>query len=132
MSEIGKAFERELTSDEGYPLVDEPGPGVLEIRLWLVDAEVARMDSFFPETTRLDDRTGYEASMTLVIELVDSETDLLLLWARDRRPAPVGLRGSDRGSLLTRGRLLSARWAAEVRKGLGGPPAAATPPDRAP
>jgi hypothetical protein len=65
---------------------------------------------------------AYDAAMTLVIELRNTETNLVLFWARDRRSAPLSMRGTNRAALLNRGRNLARRWAEILREGLGGPP----------
>jgi len=139
--EVRETFAEELGGDGGYPLVEESGPGVLGIRLSLVNVEVDVTGSMSPGGgaggarvatvggLTVSNEGEYDAAMTLVIEVRDTESGLVLFWGRDRRSAPLGLRGSDRMALLSRGRVLARRWAEALRRGLGGPPA---PPDRPP
>jgi hypothetical protein len=133
-TDVRNIFIEELSAEGGYPIVDEAGPGVLGIRLSLVNIEVkdssrmspaggaggARVTSVGKVSVQNED--AYDAAMSLVIEIRNSETDLVLFWARDRRSAPLSLRGTDRMSLLNRGRNLSRKWAEILREGLGGPP----------
>jgi len=71
-----------LTKDDGYTLVDAPGPDVLRITARLVDL-VVRVP-----TEKLGSERTYASSygeVTLILELRDSESEEILARAADRR-----------------------------------------------
>jgi hypothetical protein len=133
-TDVRNIFVEALSAEGGYRIVDETGPGVLGIRLSLVNIEVKDSSRMSPSggaggarvtsvgKISVQNEDAYDAAMTLVIEIRNCDTDLVLFWARDRRSAPLSLRGTDQTSLLNRGRNLARKWAETLREGLGGPP----------
>jgi hypothetical protein len=77
-----EAVVNALTKDDGYEIVDAPGPDVLHVSAYLVDL-VVRVPT---ETTgRQYMRTRSYGEVTLVLELHDSESNEILGRVADRR-----------------------------------------------
>ncbi len=76
------AVVKALTRDDGYQIVDAPGPDVLRITASLVDL-VVRVP-----TEKVGSERTYASSygeVTLILELRDSESEQILARAADRR-----------------------------------------------
>jgi len=84
-----EVFRRELEKKGGYPLVDEPGDGVLRVRARIVDLYINAPESRGATPTRVYVVNAGE--MTLMAELYDSVTNTLLARVMDRQ------RGLERG-----------------------------------
>ena len=78
-----EAVVKELTKDDGYEIVDAPGPDVLRVSAYLVDL-VVRVPT---EKTagRQYTRARSYGEVTLVLELHDSESEEILGRVADRR-----------------------------------------------
>lgn len=76
-------FTRQLGRRGGYPVVEEAGPDVLEVR-----ASIVNLDIYAPEVKDATARRNYvlkAGEATLVAELRDSQTGTLLARVIDRR-----------------------------------------------
>ena len=115
--EIGSAFREELARSEVFEIVDEPGPDVLLIRGGLLDV-VSRVP---PETVGRSrifiDRVG---EATLLFEIRDSESNMIIARAIDRRAAEssMGMRESTRVTNRAEVRRLGRSWGSILRDGL--------------
>lgn len=76
-------FVRQLQSKGGYPVVDAPGPDVLEVRASIINLDVRAPDVNGGPNMRSYVLTAGEG--TLVAELRDSQTGTLLARVVDRR-----------------------------------------------
>jgi hypothetical protein len=115
MASLRETFRREIT-DGHRDSVDSAGPGVLEIRIFLIDLVLHA-----PLVTLGGDDLQWVNSLgevTIVIELVDSESGELLARLADRdqlapestRPA----RANERDAVFEVNRLIR-QWAAQLR-----------------
>ena len=84
---VSSIFPKRFT-EEGYQVVDTPGPDVLRVRLGIVDLEVAAPDRALSARSRTYSMDAGEA--TFVVEVRDSITNQLLGRALDRREAGDG------------------------------------------
>jgi len=116
-AEFAEAFREELAKSERFEYVEALGPGVLIVRGGLLDvvsrvppASVGRSDVYLESL----------GAATLVIELVDPETNTVLLRAIDRRELQ-GSGNSLPASAVTSWqevRRLADDWAQRLREGL--------------
>ena len=114
--EISGAFLEEIMRSDVIEIVDEPGPDVLLVRGGLLDV-VSRVP---PETvgrSRIFISSIGEA--TLVLEIVDSESNTVLARAVDRR-AGDRMGGMESNTVTNRAevRRLGRRWGSILREGL--------------
>ncbi len=113
---LREAFVAELAKTDRFEFVSEPGPDVLLIRGALIDV-VSRVP---PE--RIGRSYVYLSSVgeaTLVLELIDSQSESVLIRGVDRRAAET--MGAVRSSSVTNRaevRRLAARWGSSLREGL--------------
>ena len=114
---LSEGFLKELSKTDRFEFVSEPGPDVLLIRGALIDV-VSRVPP---------DRAGrsevYLSSVgeaTLVVELIDSQSEAVLIRSVDRRAAEkVGpARASNTASNRAEVRRLAASWGRSLREGL--------------
>lgn len=77
-----EVFTQEL-EDSGYTLVDIPGDDVLIVQPGIVDLDVVSPDLQTANRSQSFSETAGE--MTLVLELYDSQTNDLIVTARDRK-----------------------------------------------
>ncbi len=77
-----EAFTKELVKG-GYVLVDEPGEDVLKVKPEIVDLDVVAPDIQSASRNRSYSESAGE--MTLVLELYDSQTNDLIVKAKDRK-----------------------------------------------
>ena len=84
---VSKIFPERFTQ-EGYQVVDAPGPDVLRVRLGIIDLEVNAPDRNLGARSRTYSMDAGEA--TFVVEVRDSITNQLLGRALDRREAGEG------------------------------------------
>jgi hypothetical protein len=103
--EFDRALDRlELTE------VSEPGPDVLRVRGFMLDV----VSSLPPDTTdRIDYHLDSIGQATFVVELIDSESNSVLVRALDTRAAALPGTTRRAGAAATQAevRLLVARWA---------------------
>lgn len=77
-----EVFTKEL-QDGGYVLVDAPGADVLKVKPAIINLDVVAPDVMAPARTQSYSESAGE--MTLVLELYDSQTNALIVKARDRK-----------------------------------------------
>lgn len=114
---FAEAFSGELARSKRFSITDEPGPDVLKVRAGLLDV-VSRVP---PEPAgRGDIYLESVGEATLVIELVDAESDAVLLRAVDRQVVrrPGAMQRSNPVTNLQEVRRLADSWAVRVRTGL--------------
>lgn len=81
-------FVRTIEQGGKYPLVEQPGPGVVRVRLRVVDVRLNAPN--VEATARLEQWARSAGEMTLVAELVDAESGALLGRIIDRWIDPDG------------------------------------------
>jgi hypothetical protein len=116
---VGQEFVRELQRDQGYQIVQEPGPDVLRVRVSIINLMVTAPDSMTPGMSRV--YTVSSGEMTLFAELFDSDTGALLARAIDRREArDAGGRLTLSNSVvnLSANESIAAIWARILRNAL--------------
>lgn len=85
---LRESFVKAIGQGGKYPLVEEPGPGVVRIRLGVADV---RLNAPNLETPGRSEQWAKSAGeMTLVAELIDAESGLLLARIIDRWIDPDG------------------------------------------
>ena len=77
-----EAFTKELVKG-GYVLVDTPGEDVLKVKPEIVDLDVIAPD--VKSAFRGQNFSQSAGEMTLILELYDSQTDDLIVKAKDRK-----------------------------------------------
>lgn len=77
-----ESFTKELVK-AGYVLVDEPGEDVLKVKPEIVDLDVYAPD--IKSAYRSESYSQSAGEMTLILELYDSQTDDLIVKAKDRK-----------------------------------------------
>jgi hypothetical protein len=109
-------YAKELAKGN-YPVVTEPGPDVLRVKLSLIDVFINAPDASGPG--RVKTYAPEAGHMTLVAELSDSTSKQVLARVADRREV-----GADRLSMTGSGvneqdfRVAAAAWAAIMRQAL--------------
>lgn len=83
---VRKQFAEDFTHKEGYPVVSQPGPNVLQVSAHIVDLYINAPDVM--GAGRVRNYVRSVGSMTLVVELRDSLTGQLLARATDRQVDP--------------------------------------------
>jgi Protein of unknown function (DUF3313) len=81
---FAEVFKRDLEKG-GYPLVNEGGPDVLELRAAIVNLYINAPDVSMETSGRTKVYTAEAGEMTLILQLHDSVTGQLLARAFDRR-----------------------------------------------
>jgi len=124
---VSEEFRKEFEGLQSYELVSAPGPGVLTLKLSLIDV----VSSVPPDTIgRTDVYLRSVGEATLVLELYDSESGEILARAVDRRAAESAYpRQSNPVTNWAEVRRLASTWARILRQGFDtvrriGPPAA--------
>jgi hypothetical protein len=111
-------FVKALQADGGYPVVKEAGPGVLRVRVIIVNLYINAPDIKTAGRSRTYAVSGGE--MTIIAELSDSETGAVIARVVDRSKA----RNSGRMELTNSatnaadGRDIASKWASILRDGL--------------
>lgn len=82
---FAEVMVKELESEGGYQLVNEPAADVLEVRPAIVNLYITAPDVSMQTAGRVRTYTADAGEMTLVVELRDSVTGTLLARAFDRR-----------------------------------------------
>jgi hypothetical protein len=115
---VNEQFVKELQRDQGYQIVQEPGPDVLRVKTSIINLSVTAPDNMTPGMTRV--YTVSSGEMTLFAELYDSETGALLARAIDRREARDSgrLTLSDSVVNLSANESIASTWARILRKAL--------------
>lgn len=75
------AFRRAV--GDAYPVVDEPGPGVLAVRAQLIDMAITGARANYSASGRLRDLVA-RGELTFIMEVADSRTGEVLARAADR------------------------------------------------
>ncbi len=106
-----QAFLDEIGDD--YDIVSEPGVDVLKVRFSLLDLRINKPDAQYTPPSRLTDFV-HSGHQTLLMELLDSETDEVLARAADEeRPDNVSV--SEDYDDWDAVEFTAARWAALFR-----------------
>ncbi len=114
---LGEAFRGELAKTERFEFVSEPGPDVLLIRGALIDV-VSRVPP--QRAGRSDVYLSSIGEATLVLELIDSQSEAVLIRSVDRREANSMGAAVRSSPAITRSeiRRLAANWGSSLREGL--------------
>ena len=114
---LREGFRAELGKTDRFEFVSEPGPDVLLIRGALIDV----VSHVPPERAgRSDVYLSSVGQATLVLEVIDSQSESVLIRSVDRRAAEtmgVGMR-SNSATNRSEVRRLAARWGSSLREGL--------------
>jgi hypothetical protein len=118
---VAAVFSEEMSKIERFTIVDQPGPDVLVVRGGLIDVSSFVPSQMTDPTTRIYLRSVGEA--TLVLELLDSETNTVLARSVDRRAAQRmggAMQESHTVSNTAEVTRLIRFWATRLREGLDG------------
>ena len=114
---LREGFVAELAKTDRFEIVSEPGPDVLLIRGALIDV----VSHVPPQRAgRSDVYLSSVGEATLVIELIDSQSESVLIRGVDRRAAEVVGVAVRSNSVSNRSevRRLAGRWGRSLREGL--------------
>jgi hypothetical protein len=113
-----KTFEETLSKNNGYPVVDTPGPDVMRITAALTDVYITAPDLQSPGRTSTYVMNA--GRMTLVAELRDSESGALFARVIDEREARSnsGLQFTNSIENSAEARNVVRQWATILRKRL--------------
>jgi hypothetical protein len=112
-------FRDELEKRGGYQLVTEPGPDVLRVRPQIVDLYINALENRGPgivNTYVVD-----SGEMTLLADLLDSQTNTLLAHVKDRergRDFDGQFRIANRVTNTAEARRVISEWARQLREAL--------------
>ena len=128
---VADAFVKELKKSKNFELTDEVGPDVLIVRAGLLDV-VSKVPG--GRSARVDIYLDSVGEATLVLELVDAESNTVLLRASDRRSAERQSMpfASNSVSSWLEVKRLAQYWARLLREGLDGLATAMTLEEPAP
>jgi len=119
---VKQVFEDEMAQIENFEIVDEPGPEVMIVRGTLLDVV-----SFVPDMQNMPGRSNIFLSsvgeVTLVLELLDSQSGTILARSVDRRAAERGgnqMFDANRVTVEAEVRRLIRFWARRLRESLDG------------
>jgi hypothetical protein len=120
---VAEVFDDEMSRVENFEIVEEPGPDVLMVRGALLDVV-----SFVPDLQSMPGRSNIFLSsvgeVTLVLELLDSQSGTVLARSVDRRAAQraggTQLFEANRVTVDAEVRRLIRFWARRLREGLDG------------
>lgn len=113
---LREGFVAELAKTDRFEIVSEPGPDVLLIRGALIDV----VSHVPPERAgRSDVYLSSVGQATLVLEVIDSQSESVLIRSVDRRAAETmgGIR-SNSATNRSEVRRLAGRWGSSLREGL--------------
>lgn len=114
---LREGFVAELAKTDRFEFVSEPGPDVLLIRGALIDV----VSHVPPQRAgRSDVYLSSVGQATLVLEVIDSQSESVLIRSVDRRAAEtmgVGMR-SNSATNRSEVRRLAGRWGSSLREGL--------------
>lgn len=113
---LNEVFEQELETNDGFPLVTEPGEDVLLLRSAIVDLVVTAPD--VPTGGRSQQYTTSSIQATLYLEMFDSVTGDILARAIDRQVVRDSGYAQWTNSVTNRAdaRRIFARWAGWLRQ----------------
>lgn len=83
---VRREFSRTIAAGGGYPIAADPGPDVLRVRAHIVDLFINAPG--VAQSGRVRSFVWSAGSMTLMVELYDSETGQLIARAVDRKVDP--------------------------------------------
>jgi hypothetical protein len=120
-----KTFTEEISKDNGYPVVTEPGPDVMRLTAGILDVWINAPDTNEPGMTRT--YTASAGHATLVAELRDSQTGSLFARVVDGREARNSgqFRYTNRVENSHEARMMISDWTRILRKQLDAVHAAA-------
>lgn len=115
---VQEEFAKELGKGGAYQVVTEPGPDVLRLRANIADLYVNAPDTMTPGRTQV--YTISAGEMTLVAELVDSESGQAIARVVDRREAQGTGVMTLTNSVVNRqeASIIASSWARILRKRL--------------
>jgi uncharacterized protein DUF3313 len=115
---VREQFANTLTEKGRYPVVGEPGPDVLRIKIYIVNLYINAPDNPGPGVSRTFVTSAGE--MTLFMELFDSETGQILARAVDRQESRsanmIGM--ANRVTNIGEAGDITAQWARIMRDAL--------------
>ena len=115
---VREQFVKTLAAKGTYPVVDESGPDVLRLRIYIVNLYVNAPDNPGPGVSRTFAASAGE--MTLFLELFDAETGQILARAVDRQEARsanmIGM--ANRVTNVGEADDITAQWARIMRDAL--------------
>ena len=115
---VREQFVKTLAAKGTYPVVDESGPDVLRLRIYIVNLYVNAPDNPGPGVSRTFAASAGE--MTLFLELFDAETGQILARAVDRQEARsanmIGM--ANRVTNIGEAEDITAQWARILRDAL--------------
>ncbi len=111
-------FTKTLTAKGGYPIVAASGPGVLRVKVDIINLYVTAPDVMTAGRTRTYTRSA--GQMTLVAQLADSESGEIIARLIDRREATNGgvMTRSSSVSNANQAQIIATRWARMLRSAL--------------
>ena len=114
---FAEVFKEDMEKNGGYPLLDTPGPDVLEMRAAIVNLYVTAPDVSMDVAGRSRVYTTDAGEMTLIMELHDSVTGQLLARAYDRRTSDSGIwQWTNSVSNTADAKRIIGTWATALRK----------------
>ncbi|MDN3922899.1 DUF3313 family protein [Roseateles violae] len=116
---VREAFVETLGAKDGYPVVDQPAPDALLLRIVIANLYINAPDVGMPPRSR--SYTDSAGEMTLVLEVFDSETRQVLARVVDRQVSDLnGGQITWTNGTLNKGELdaIAAGWASKLRKSL--------------
>ena len=115
---VREQFVKTLGAKGRYPVVDESGPDVLRLKIYIVNLYVNAPDNPGPGVSRTFVTSAGE--MTLFLELFDSETGQILARAVDRQEARSAAMTQMANSVTNIGEAedIAAQWARIMRDAL--------------
>jgi hypothetical protein len=110
-------FVKTLAAKGAYPVVDEPGPDVLRLKIYIVNLYITAPDNPQPGVRTFVTSAG---EMTLFMELYDSETGQILGRVADRQEARNASMVQMANSVTNVGEAadIAANWARIMRDAL--------------
>lgn len=112
-------FVKTLGAKGGYPIVEVAGPDVLKLKVSIINLYVTAPD--VPTADRIRTYVSSAGEMTLVLEVLDSETGQVLSRVVDRQEADsLGGRmtWSNGVTNAAEAKIIASGWASKLRKAL--------------
>jgi len=115
---VSEQFVKALAAKGSYPVVDESGPDVLRLKIYIVNLYVNAPDNPGPGVSRTYVTSA--GSMTLFMELFDSETGQILARVVDRQEARTATTFTMTNIATSSGEAedIAANWARIMRDAL--------------
>lgn len=123
-----QVFGSEMQADEGFELVEAPGPGVLEVRAEVTDLFIPAPDLSYYSTTRTRTFTREGSEMTLIAEVRDSVSGEILSRAYDEGRVMRNPIFDEANRVTNRmdARRIISMWATQLRSTLDTSPSQST------